>query len=290
MTNTEFRLIIDEPSSGAWNMAADEVLLAWAGRTGGCCLRFYEWTPGTLSLGYFQQAAERAGHAASLASPLVRRASGGGAIMHDRELTYSIAVPHASRWGRERLALYDVAHDTLCELLAAHGVKAERWVADVPNAGANAIVGCGQGDLLAGCSQGDALAGCGAHDAKSFLCFERRTPGDVIMHDTEGRHWKIGGSAQRRSSDALLQHGSVLLDRSAAAPELPGVNDLSSIALDVETLRSEWLGRLADALGATWRNEPFTDEERLAAERLIESKYANDAWTVDKQRPADSAC
>src|SRR3954464_5256758 len=86
-------LIIAAPPDGAWNMALDEALLHRAETDGMATLRFYGWREPTLSLGYFQQHADRALHPASENCTLIRRASGGGAILHDRELTYSIALP-----------------------------------------------------------------------------------------------------------------------------------------------------------------------------------------------------
>src|SRR5882724_9809402 len=90
------RLIIDPPAHGAWNMAVDEALLESAAVDGIATLRLYQWSEPTLSLGYFQPAADRQTHPASRECPLVRRASGGGAILHDRELTYSLAIPEKS--------------------------------------------------------------------------------------------------------------------------------------------------------------------------------------------------
>src|SRR5437667_329111 len=57
-----------------------------------------------------------------------------------------------------------------------------------------------------------------------FLCFERRTCGDIILGDA-----KIVGSAQRRRRGAVLQHGSVLLSRSDFALELPGIAELRGV-------------------------------------------------------------
>ena len=93
-----FRWMWDEPASGAWNMALDEALLESAGDDPMATLRFYRWSEPTLSLGYFQRSAERAAHIASRDCPLVRRASGGGAILHDAELTYSLTIPTTDRW------------------------------------------------------------------------------------------------------------------------------------------------------------------------------------------------
>src|SRR4051812_39572627 len=90
-------LIIDAPADGAWNMALDEALLHAAESDGTATLRFYGWREPTLSLGYFQKHVDRALHSASENCTLVRRTSGGGAILHDRELTYSIALPKSHR-------------------------------------------------------------------------------------------------------------------------------------------------------------------------------------------------
>src|SRR5581483_5910324 len=82
------RLLIDPPAAGAWNMSVDEMLLERTSAEGGFQLRFYQWNEPTLSLGYFQAVQDRAGHEASRGCALVRRLSGGGAILHDRELTH----------------------------------------------------------------------------------------------------------------------------------------------------------------------------------------------------------
>ncbi len=89
---TKIRLIIDPPATGPWNMAIDEVLAHSAAERGVNTLRFYSWDPPTLSLGYFQRATDRQTHISSSTCAWVRRTSGGGAILHDRELTYSFAT------------------------------------------------------------------------------------------------------------------------------------------------------------------------------------------------------
>src|SRR4051794_30663710 len=104
------RLIVDPPLEGPMNMAIDEALLNSAATGGIATLRLYQWNKPTLSLGYFQRAAEREMHPPSLACPLVRRASGGGAILHDRELTYSIAIPEASASAAASRRLYEGIH------------------------------------------------------------------------------------------------------------------------------------------------------------------------------------
>src|SRR5438067_8812863 len=118
------RLIIDAPAPGAWNMAVDEALLETAAGSGVATLRFYQWSEPTLSLGYFQAAADRDQHPKSRNCLLIRRASGGGAILHDCELTYSIAMPQASARSSEASRLYELFHESLSEALAEFGVSA----------------------------------------------------------------------------------------------------------------------------------------------------------------------
>src|SRR5262245_10595361 len=92
---TPCRLVVDPPASGVWNMAVDEALIDDVADGGLATLRFYQWNEPTLSLGYFQPYAARMGHAASASAAVVRRLSGGGALLHDRELTYALALPAA---------------------------------------------------------------------------------------------------------------------------------------------------------------------------------------------------
>ena len=156
------RLLYDSLASGVWNMAVDESLLASAADDGLCTLRLYGWEEPTLSLGYFQEYSDREGHAASGRCPCVRRASGGGAILHDREITYSMAVPPASRWAKKHLSLYEAFHAALVEVLVARGFSATLCQA----------------------------AGRSRNGRQPFLCFQRHTPGDVLAGPI-----KIGGSA-----------------------------------------------------------------------------------------------
>src|SRR5947207_926902 len=81
-------------------MAADEVMLESAGQ-GIASLRFYEWSLPSLSLGYFQSAEMRLHDPALAGLEWVRRLTGGGALVHDHELTYALALPASSPWLRE---------------------------------------------------------------------------------------------------------------------------------------------------------------------------------------------
>src|SRR5438270_3856913 len=86
------RLLPFETLPGPANMAADEVMLE-AAEAGTVSLRYYAWSEPTLSLGYFQPSNERV---AGL--PWVRRMTGGAALVHHHEVTYSLALPAGRPW------------------------------------------------------------------------------------------------------------------------------------------------------------------------------------------------
>lgn len=225
-------------------MAVDEALLLSAEETGVCCLRFYTWSDPTLSLGYFQPHQQRHEHQSSRQCAIVRRSTGGGAILHDRELTYSFTAPVDDRASRDVGEFYDAFHETLVSVLAGHGVSATlHQGASAPSAG------------------------------EPFLCFERRADGDVTM----GGH-KVAGSAQRRHKRALLQHGSVLIDRSRFAPELDGINDLADCSLSASDLADNWASVLADRLGLKLAADSLTQREAKVAEDLERTRFADTGW------------
>src|SRR5437762_2701634 len=92
-----WRLLRTLPASGAFNMALDEALMVYARETGSWVLRVYSWSSPTLSLGRHQKA--RGGYdltrLAEHRIDVVRRPTGGRAILHDREITYSVTGPVA---------------------------------------------------------------------------------------------------------------------------------------------------------------------------------------------------
>jgi lipoate-protein ligase A len=243
----EIRLLIDPAAAGAWNMAVDEAVLETAATTGQVTARFYTWDEPTLSLGYFQSIADRVLHPASGCCPLVRRASGGGAILHDRELTYSLAVPQRSGQIAAAAELYNVYHESLIKALADFGVVAVLY------------------RDKAACRSDDSAQ----TPPEPFLCFQRRTCSDIVYGAA-----KIGGSAQRRRRGAVLQHGSVLLARSPFAPELPGVQELTGVTIDPGELAQRCVRLLADRLGWTFTEGSLLDAEHARAESLSQGRFA----------------
>jgi lipoate-protein ligase A len=261
-----WRLIPDGAHDGAWNMAADEALASAVGAgQAEPTLRLYGWVRPTVSLGFLQRGSAGVDRAACLRRgiPLVRRITGGRALLHAEELTYSVAVPLAGPWGALSVpASFRALSMGLVEMLRRLGVPAT-------------IGPSGEGD------GGAALSG---------LCFlARRMPAILV----EGR--KLVGSAQRRSGAWLLQHGSLLLDldhelQRAVFPAWP-----PDAARRITCLR-ELLGRrpgpdeLAAALGAAWsarfggpcRYAEATPSELSEAERLVAVRYGKPEWTDDR--------
>lgn len=235
------RLIIDaEPVEGRWNMAVDEALLESAIAGGPATLRWYRWQIPTLSLGYFQAAAELETRTEWQTLPRVRRLTGGGTILHDHEWTYSCVLPANQKIVKHPYDLYDVIHHAIC-----------RWFQEALQLTLS-------------------LRGVTRHEAtEPTLCFLRQDSHDVCY----GSH-KVLGSAQRRRKGALLQHGSLVLRRSAEAPELPGLCDLSDQPDLADLQRQELAQSVAHVVGNPVVSSQLTTEEIRVAEELVQTRYA----------------
>ena len=223
---------------GVAQMAADDALLATAADAGVASLRFYTWATPTLSLGYFQPAALHADYAEL---PWVRRATGGAALVHHRELTYAVALPAGRGW-------QPAGSSWLC--------RVHHWVQEVLGefAAATEAVVCGRERKF-----GD------------VLCFEHQTAGDLLSGGA-----KVVGSAQRKSRGALLQHGGILLRRSAFTPSLPGLLELTGRDIAPEALAARLAAKFATEFAVTpgdWTPAELAIRESLAAE-----KYGSVAW------------
>jgi len=233
------RLLPFETADGPRNMAADEVLLQRAD-AGIASLRFYGWSPATLSLGYFQPAAVRLEDERLATLPWVRRATGGATLVHDRELTYALALPAGLPWqtGQTWMPRF---HEILKGALASLGVDVSLAL---------------QNDL-----RGD------------ILCFQKHTVGDLLC-----RGLKIGGSAQRKHRRSLLQHGSILLRQSSAAPALPGIFELTGVEIAPLALRDAVMQHFAAATGWRLESAVWTDDDVRLIESLPREKFSSASW------------
>jgi lipoyl(octanoyl) transferase len=240
------RIFPHESADGPANMALDEALLDTVAEDPSfALLRTYGWTVPTLSLGYFQPLAPAVADPRWQGVPVVRRPTGGGAIWHHHELTYALVVPAGHPLGRPATALYHAVHSALAALLGRHGVETVPRGAGPPSPSA----------------------------PRPFLCFADRDPEDLICQGA-----KIVGSAQRRRSGAILQHGSMLLSRSSVTPEFPGVGDLSPACSDARYW-SELVGaELCGTLGLVPALEELPLLVRQRGFRREREVYRNHAW------------
>jgi lipoyl(octanoyl) transferase len=188
-------------------MAIDQLLFETAQQEGQAALRFYRWSPACLSLGRNQSATVDLPRLEQTGLDLVRRPTGGLAVLHDCELTYAVAVPVG--WIGSPRETYEAINQSLLVGLASLGVQAlESAMTDTS-------------------PQMFRAAGS---------CFASSAPGEVVV---DGR--KVIGSAQRCERRTILQHGSILLDGGQKiADELLGRN---SSGAGAATLRSV-LGRV----------------------------------------------
>jgi len=245
----------DEPAAGPENMAADEVLAAEAVARGRPLVRLYAWSRPTVSLGGFQRLADARGCAAIAGLPLVRRPSGGGAIVHGTDLTYAVAVPREHAWGGEPQVLYDAFHEALAAELRRRGVAADRHPGR------------------------DRAAG----DEGRFLCFDRRARGDLVVRRGDGGPDgdKILGSAQRRLRGAVLQHGSLLLEPPPGVATQRGLRLLHPPVADwdLRELATAWLTRVAATAGGSLAvAEPAFSPSRREPIDAAAARYREATW------------
>jgi lipoate-protein ligase A len=194
-----WRLIVTWGAEPSFNMGLDEALLERADAPP--TLRLYTWSPDTLSLGYFQPLESVPGR--ERARALVRRITGGGAIHHVRELTFSIATALDHPIYRGPIAdSYVRVHAAIADALRGAGVDA------VP-----------RGDRALASDRPD-----------TGMCFHTSTPLDLAWDDRKGV-----GSAQRRKHGRVVHHGSIKIGDSvletgvATLPERCGQRDPAEV-------------------------------------------------------------
>jgi lipoyl(octanoyl) transferase len=262
---TSWRLIIDSPLRGAWNMAVDEAFAESAQHAGAApTLRLYRWRPACLSLGFAQP--PEAAHGAFCAEhgiDLVRRPTGGRAVLHHLELTYSVCA----RLG-DGLLVHDLqaTYQTICralvEGLRALGVPAE----------------------LSGAPDGGHI-----RPTEAVPCFIGPAAGEVVV---QGR--KLVGSAMRRIGDAILQHGAILedwdgtlqagclglADDRALRPAVVTLADLLGRAPAATALHQALAFGFAAVFGAQLEPSGLSDAEHARAAILARERYAHERWTL----------
>jgi len=237
-TPREWRLLVDGEALGPWNMGVDEALLSSAIAAAPPTLRLYRWRGPWLSLGYGQRlTAERLAACDGAGVGVVRRVTGGRAVLHGGDLTYAIAA-------REEVlppglhASYELVATALRAALLDLGVDAR-----------------------------PAPGSASESRPRSFDCFSEPA-GDELC--SGGR--KLLGSSQRRARGGVLQHGSIRVcpDR-ASARRAAGLAGGAATSLRELAFEHSWetLGRACVAAFARVLSADFAPGSLDACERRI---------------------
>jgi lipoate-protein ligase A len=259
----EFRLVYDGLHDGATNMARDEAISrAVSAGAQSPTLRLYGWQPPCISLGQSQRI--RTVDEAAIrvdGVDVVRRPTGGLAILHTDELTYSISLP----------IQHPIAEG---DVMTSYRRIASAIVATLKRLGVS-----------------DANADAVAKEAKAKgpVCFEAPSDYEVV-----GGGKKLVGSAQWRRVDGVLQHGSLPLAGDIArvcrylvgAPEpdqvrahAGTVSEIVGRTVSWEEAARAWRQAFAETLDITFQVAPLSEDELRCTEELSASRYENDGWT-----------
>lgn len=247
-----WRLILNPPADGRWNMGVDSALLECASTP---VLRLYGWNKPTLSIGYAQKPETDVNLAFLKAEniPLVRRPTGGRAILHWDELTYAVVIPSHSRFFGSLPEMYATIAGPIRNALTRLGLPLD---------------------------DGGRTAGI----RNNPCCFATRLGHEISVN---GR--KIVGSAQRRLKTAALQHGSIVLSidaeryanclnftdvakRNASLALLGGMNDFATRPITRDELATAVVEAFAKTLGVEFEDSRLTEEEirkaRILADKM----------------------
>jgi len=254
----EWRLVESPRLTGAENMARDEAVLR-ASESGiqPPTLRLYGWATPTISIGYLQDAEPLAGHGI----PIVRRITGGRAVLHDREITYSVIAPNSlDVFSGGILDAYSAI--SLCIINALRDIGVE---ASLERAGPRV----------------DRPSGRTAKEA----CFHTPSRCEVMAGGK-----KLVGSAQRRFKKTFLQHGSILFGMDEGLngrvfgkeviERMTTIGNLSVISEDA--FRAVLIKRLSEGLDASFVPCVLTEEEESLKRDLLQSKYLSPKWNLSR--------
>ncbi len=273
MARPIWRMLKTEPLPGALNMALDEVLLhsVQAG-TSPPVVRLYRWQPQTVSLGYGQRGAGQVNREYCRAAgiDIVRRLTGGRAVLHDQEVTYAVISRQEGLFSADILNNYRTIAEVLVHCLKAFGLKAE-------------IVGRHAG-----------LASPGT--VEQSACFTAPAQFEIVC---DGK--KTCGSSQKRAQDSFLQHGSIPVDmdlqklfralnteRNASSAQgaarlgakIGWVNRFCQPPCTIDEVEMQLMDSFASLWPVRFRAESPTASELHQATRLAQHKYGHMDWPL----------
>ncbi len=265
---TIWRLLTTPPSRGAWNMAADEVILEQVGAgTSIPTLRLYAWKPACLSLGRAQPFSDvDSARLVSRGWETVRRLTGGRAILHVDELTYSVIAPQDEpRVAGSILESYNRLAGALMRAVHDLGLPVEM-------------------------KEGKADPG----GTSNPVCFEVPSTYEITVHGK-----KLIGSAQARRKEAVLQHGSLPLHgdltrivqalafqdeaaREHAAKRLleraTTVESVLGKVVNWETAAKAFTNAFEAELGIELESRGMSETEISRTDELLREKYDHPEW------------
>jgi lipoate-protein ligase A len=265
-----WRFLKTPPAHGAWNMAVDEAILEAVGRNESLpTLRLYAWEPACLSLGYAQPYSDVDIHRLRTRGwEIVRRPTGGRAVLHTDELTYAVIAPLSEpRVAGTVLESYQRLANALVEALNLLGmpVQVNKNSISAPNT------------------------------RPSPVCFEVASTYEI---SAGGK--KLIGSAQARRKEGVLQHGSLPLtgdltrilqvlsfpdeeSRTHAGERLLKRATTVENALDRQVSWDEAARAIVAAFGTMLALDlqpgDLTTDERKRAEEMVRVKYGHPSWT-----------
>jgi lipoate-protein ligase A len=260
-----WRLIVDPPASGAWNMAVDEALLATHAEARGVpTLRIYGWRPAAVSLGRSQDAGHllNAPYLREENIDLVRRPTGGLAVLHEHERTYSVVAGLGDApFSRSVRDNYLEIASALQRALGQLGVEAR-----VQTEAGQAVTASRRRTV-------------------GPICFELTSAHEITV---EGR--KLVGSAQLRLRRSFLQHGSLLCRGDAARlaaalgqRRVPrgfvGLQSVLGRSPATDELDAALVHGFEQHFGMRFERARLAEAERERAVRLYAWKYLSVAWT-----------
>lgn len=266
---TTWRLIITPAARGAWNMALDESILEHIGRGASLpTLRLYAWDPACLSLGHAQPFADV--DTACLKErgwELVRRLTGGRAILHTDEITYSVIAPS------DEPRVTGTVLESYNRLAGALLLAVQKLELPV--------------EMKEGKPADTA--------APNPVCFEVPSTYEITVNGK-----KLVGSAQARKKEGVLQHGSlplagdltricqalVFADEAARAAASQRLLDRATTVESVvggvvswETAAEAFIYAFETQLGLKLEQDELSESECKRTEELVTEKYDHPSWT-----------
>jgi lipoate-protein ligase A len=269
--STNWRLMIHGRLPASFNMAIDEALFRLcADGSGGIfpVIRFYQWDRPTLSFGSSQQYLKAVDleYCKKAGYDVVRRPTGGRAVLHDREVTYCVVARVGEELGNSIQETYRLISEGIIEGLKELGINANTYGKE-------------------GAEKGEKL---------TYLpCFASSTKYEIAFNGK-----KIVGSAQRRNNLAFLQHGSILLnfDSAELLKAIGAGNESVTDPSDYMTSISEVLGRstgFEDAVpkivsgfekrfSVILEKMDLTEREATVTGFFNDVKYSSEEWNLCK--------